>query len=675
MSAEVLQGLDKSIAGLLRAKLEHSDAAKETWNSFHKGLKQGQSSQLKEEVQEFLDNVEEKQELLAWMAKFPSVSKLHRSQVAGALTVLLAQQSWMAVVASDTALAAELRQVDTSVVDALQDLPSAEAPAAAPSDAAFAAPQPSPHGSTAPDRLQSGISAAEMAAVEAREREAERRADEETCQLTRQAFQDIEALDYEVTDKNSQAAIAALTKLMRAVNRLHFAYERRRGHMAATIGTSDGSEEAPAHGVKTMSYNAEADLISESMREGNRVPVKVLMFLHDLKKKKQLYKGRCESTAHKLLQLSEVFSDALRSDAFLTSWLSASGVRLNGRSTTVSFPLVNSIRWATWDLAWYHVHKQRQYEDQAAQAKNSFEKAEAVVLSSMELPRSVLDLLLKAAKEACTHTAEVRFPAPGKERGMLGNVMGHKDAFMKKFDEVKKNDQIAPKLVDNLLWMIWNLAWYAPNAAKGMGHGADATQSLIRAERHLSVCHRGAVKWRGVNLGGWFLLEPGPCCQFWRDLPKAARSECCEWGCLKALGPEEAKRRLAAHRRTYYTSEDFQRMRKEGLTHVRLPIAAWNVIGPRPDEPFVGPCLEDLDRALDNIEAAGLMVVLDLHGHTGGISNNPPAGFKNPNWRQSDWDIDTNLEVLRILAERYAERHCVPSKSRMNPRLACLHPG
>jgi glucan 1,3-beta-glucosidase len=50
-----------------------------------------------------------------------------------------------------------------------------------------------------------------------------------------------------------------------------------------------------------------------------------------------------------------------------------------------------------------------------------------------------------------------------------------------------------------------------------------------------------------------------------------------------------------------------------GLNHVRIPIGYWSVI-PRDGDPYVQGAYEKLGQALDWAQAAGLKVMIDLHG-------------------------------------------------------------
>merc|ERR1719456_1573365 len=109
-----------------------------------------------------------------------------------------------------------------------------------------------------------------------------------------------------------------------------------------------------------------------------------------------------------------------------------------------------------------------------------------------------------------------------------------------------------------------------------------------------------------------------------------------EWTLCRRLaeshGPEGAARIVEAHRATYITRQDFENIKALGLNSVRIPFGYWAVDGPRPGEPYVGPCTEVLDTALTWAEELGLSVVLSFHGTVGCQSDHRASGRETPNW-------------------------------------------
>lgn len=165
-----------------------------------------------------------------------------------------------------------------------------------------------------------------------------------------------------------------------------------------------------------------------------------------------------------------------------------------------------------------------------------------------------------------------------------------------------------------------------------------------------------AEPWNGVNLGGWLLLEPGPASPLFDQHPDAH----CEWDLLlslrRTLGEKGAREAIQRHRESHITLSDFKRIRACGLNAVRVPFGYWVVQGPSRGEPFLGPALEFIDRAVDWAERCGLQVVLDLHGCPGGESGDAPCGRKQRpagTWRWSKWRLRPSIQALRVLALRY----------------------
>eukprot|EP00929_Paragymnodinium_shiwhaense_P063183 TRINITY_DN3157_c0_g2_i1.p1 TRINITY_DN3157_c0_g2~~TRINITY_DN3157_c0_g2_i1.p1 ORF type:complete len:773 (-),score=115.55 TRINITY_DN3157_c0_g2_i1:683-3001(-) len=165
--------------------------------------------------------------------------------------------------------------------------------------------------------------------------------------------------------------------------------------------------------------------------------------------------------------------------------------------------------------------------------------------------------------------------------------------------------------------------------------------------------------WRGVNLGGWLLLEPGTAkALFAKYRLEDGGQATCEWDLMLEMRRRGvAKRVMAHHRNTFVTKHDFQRIRQCGLNAVRIPIGYWCLLRCLKGEPYIGGALKYVDRAVAWAAEVGLAVVLDLHGNPGGESDDAPCGRRQrPHglWHWKDWDMSMSLDALALLARRYA---------------------
>lgn len=78
------------------------------------------------------------------------------------------------------------------------------------------------------------------------------------------------------------------------------------------------------------------------------------------------------------------------------------------------------------------------------------------------------------------------------------------------------------------------------------------------------------------------------------------------------------------------------------------------VSGPSCGDPYVGPCLDQLDRVVSMGGELGLEVLLDLHGNPGGETDNKCCGRDRPEWTFEEWRKEEALEVLTTVARRYS---------------------
>ncbi|KAF9438252.1 hypothetical protein BGZ76_008985 [Entomortierella beljakovae] len=147
---------------------------------------------------------------------------------------------------------------------------------------------------------------------------------------------------------------------------------------------------------------------------------------------------------------------------------------------------------------------------------------------------------------------------------------------------------------------------------------------------------------RGVNLGGWLVLEPFITPSMFD--PYISQGVIDEYSLTKFLGPEKAREALKEHYATWVTEDTFKRIRDLGLNHVRIPVGFWALGDLEADEPYVADLA--LDYLLQGLKWAaqyGIRVMVELHaapgsqngwnhsGRSGKIRwlNGTPEGEKN----------------------------------------------
>jgi glucan 1,3-beta-glucosidase len=117
---------------------------------------------------------------------------------------------------------------------------------------------------------------------------------------------------------------------------------------------------------------------------------------------------------------------------------------------------------------------------------------------------------------------------------------------------------------------------------------------------------------RGVNLGGWLVLEP-----FITPSLFTATGVIDEWTLCASLGPAESKKVMDKHYATFYTEDDFKQIAEYGLNFVRIPIGYW-AIDVVDGEPFVPELSWNyLLKGINWARKYGLRVLIDLHALPG----------------------------------------------------------
>ncbi|MGB3510211.1 MAG: cellulase family glycosylhydrolase [Microcoleaceae cyanobacterium] len=153
-------------------------------------------------------------------------------------------------------------------------------------------------------------------------------------------------------------------------------------------------------------------------------------------------------------------------------------------------------------------------------------------------------------------------------------------------------------------------------------------------------------KLRGVNFGGWLVLEKWMTPSLFVGLEAEDETSFC-----RELG-ENAEQILRQHWETFITAEDIQWLSDIGINAVRIPVGHW-LFGDI--EPYFG-AIDILDNMMSELNQKNIKVILDLHAAPGNQNGEDHGGIKGVcEWHQDSVNIAQTLYFLGRLAAHYQE--------------------
>ncbi|KJE95974.1 glucan 1,3-beta-glucosidase [Capsaspora owczarzaki ATCC 30864] len=155
-----------------------------------------------------------------------------------------------------------------------------------------------------------------------------------------------------------------------------------------------------------------------------------------------------------------------------------------------------------------------------------------------------------------------------------------------------------------------------------------------------------AVPYRGVCLGGWFVLEPWIVPSLFNPHINGTfnnHSVWDEYSLVNYIGMKDATPMMLEHWDTWITEADIAEVAQAGITDVRLPVGYW-MLNPLPNETWVPGETYFFDRFLGWARKYNIRVLLDLHGAPGSQNGQDHSGHRGP----LDWDTDLTVQTLKM---------------------------
>jgi aryl-phospho-beta-D-glucosidase BglC (GH1 family) len=126
----------------------------------------------------------------------------------------------------------------------------------------------------------------------------------------------------------------------------------------------------------------------------------------------------------------------------------------------------------------------------------------------------------------------------------------------------------------------------------------------------------GSDKFRGVNLGSQFIIEPWMASDEFTSMGCGGLND--EWSCVQSLGQDAADAAFQKHWDSWITQDDITQIKSLGLNTVRIPVGFWireDLV--QEGEFFPRGGIQYLDRLVGWCNDAGIYVIMDLHGGPG----------------------------------------------------------
>lgn len=172
------------------------------------------------------------------------------------------------------------------------------------------------------------------------------------------------------------------------------------------------------------------------------------------------------------------------------------------------------------------------------------------------------------------------------------------------------------------------------------------------------------IELKGVNLGNWLMPEFWMMFQGTHDVDDHCRLQAV---LDKRFGRAERERLIKLHRDHWITERDWDMLPRFGLNLVRIPFI-WSVLEDETQPYKLRPdAWHYLDWAINQAEARGLYVILDLHGAVGaqGKEHHSGCAHQNEYWTRPDYQARTAW-LWQQIALRYRDRSAVAGYSVLN---------
>lgn len=156
---------------------------------------------------------------------------------------------------------------------------------------------------------------------------------------------------------------------------------------------------------------------------------------------------------------------------------------------------------------------------------------------------------------------------------------------------------------------------------------------------------------RGTNAGGWLLPENWQCPTNAADLLTEKRV------LTERFGAAEAERLIRLYEDSWWTEDDFDKIKAEGMNMIRLPISYFEMLND--DGSLRNDAFERLDWFVSECAKRGIYVQIDMHGAVGSQNGKDHSGDTTiadvGNFYGNEQNIQKTIKLWEKIAERFKE--------------------
>ncbi|EJU03858.1 glycoside hydrolase family 5 protein [Dacryopinax primogenitus] len=192
----------------------------------------------------------------------------------------------------------------------------------------------------------------------------------------------------------------------------------------------------------------------------------------------------------------------------------------------------------------------------------------------------------------------------------------------------------------------------SPASSASASPAPSPANTTSTPSRHSGFAY-GSTPVRGVNLGGWLVLEPWITPSIFDNTGNDGIVD--EWTLGQYSDYDTALNTLRNHWSSWITKSDMQQIAAAGLNHVRIPIGFWAF--DNSGTPYImDQQYSYLKQAVQWASASGISVWVDLHGVPGSQNGYDNSGQRGtPTWHTEQSNVQRSQAIIQTLANEFSQ--------------------